>query len=134
MYVSIYVLMCIKIYARVYMYELIFHIFIKGSVCCFRLYTHAVIEPFVIATNRQLSVMHPIYKLLKPHLRDTMNMNSLSRQILIHANGAIERNFYPGKFAMSLTSDAYKSWNLMDHALPADLCKRYVFASDQIDG
>ncbi|RCT96360.1 arachidonate 15-lipoxygenase, partial [Acinetobacter baumannii] len=26
--------------------------------------THAVIEPVIIAANRQLSVVHPIYKLL----------------------------------------------------------------------
>ncbi|XP_020258188.1 linoleate 9S-lipoxygenase 5, chloroplastic-like [Asparagus officinalis] len=94
------------------------------------LYTHAAIEPFVIATNRQLSVMHPIYKLLSPHYRDTMNMNSLARQLLIHANGPVERNFFPGKFAMSLTSEIYKSWNLMDHALPTDLCKRGVAAME----
>ncbi|RID62660.1 hypothetical protein BRARA_E01718 [Brassica rapa] len=33
------------------------------------LQTHAVIEPFIIASNRQLSVVHPIYKLLHPHFR-----------------------------------------------------------------
>ncbi|ONM35743.1 lipoxygenase2, partial [Zea mays] len=31
--------------------------------------THAVMEPFVIATNRQLSVTHPVHKLLLPHYR-----------------------------------------------------------------
>ncbi|KAM7481473.1 hypothetical protein LguiB_006056 [Lonicera macranthoides] len=41
--------------------------------------THAVIEPFVIATNRQLSVLHPIYKLLQPHFRETMNINAVAR-------------------------------------------------------
>ncbi|KAI3977481.1 hypothetical protein MKX01_000394 [Papaver californicum] len=30
-----------------------------------QLYTHVVIEPFIIATNRQLSVLHPIH--YKPH-------------------------------------------------------------------
>ncbi|MCH80837.1 linoleate 9S-lipoxygenase-like, partial [Trifolium medium] len=35
--------------------------------------THAVVEPFIIATNRHLSVVHPIHKLLLPHYRDTMN-------------------------------------------------------------
>ncbi|GMY21576.1 probable linoleate 9S-lipoxygenase 5 [Fagus crenata] len=52
------------------------------------LHTHAAIEPFVIATiatNRQLSVLQPIYKLLHPHFRDTMNVNALARQVLINA-------------------------------------------------
>ncbi|MCH79450.1 lipoxygenase, partial [Trifolium medium] len=34
--------------------------------------THAVVEPFIIATKRHLSVVHPIHKLLLPHYRDTM--------------------------------------------------------------
>ncbi|KAF5952257.1 hypothetical protein HYC85_010201 [Camellia sinensis] len=42
--------------------------------------THAVIEPFMIATNRQLSVFHPIYKLLDPGFCNTRNINALTRQ------------------------------------------------------
>ncbi|MDK0841608.1 lipoxygenase family protein, partial [Clostridium perfringens] len=56
--------------------------------------THAVIEPFVIATNRQLSTLHPIYKLLHPHFRDTMNINALARQILINAGGVLESTVF----------------------------------------
>ncbi|KAM6576484.1 hypothetical protein CsatB_028321 [Cannabis sativa] len=59
--------------------------------------THAVIEPFVIATNRQLSALHPIYKLLQPHYRDTMNINALARQSLVSVDGVIESTFLPGK-------------------------------------
>ncbi|KAE8710611.1 Detected protein of unknown function [Hibiscus syriacus] len=38
--------------------------------------THACGEPYVIATNRQLTVMHPIYRLLHPHLQYTMEINT----------------------------------------------------------
>ncbi|WCJ23731.1 Linoleate 9S-lipoxygenase [Euphorbia peplus] len=92
--------------------------------------THAVIEPFVIATNRQLSVLHPIYKLLHPHFRDTMNINALSRQILINAGGILEHTVFPARYSMELSAIVYKKWVLTEHALPADLLKRGVAVRD----
>ncbi|KAM0025660.1 putative linoleate 9S-lipoxygenase [Helianthus debilis subsp. tardiflorus] len=86
--------------------------------------THAVIEPFIIATNRQLSVLHPIYKLLKPHFRDTMNINALARQILINAGGVLEMTVFPAEYAMEMSAVLYKNWVFPEQALPADLLKR----------
>nr|XP_009625816.3 probable linoleate 9S-lipoxygenase 5 [Nicotiana tomentosiformis] len=92
--------------------------------------THAVVEPFVIATNRQLSVLHPIYKLLHPHFRDTMFINAFARQTLINACGIVEMTVFPSKFAMEMSAVIYKNWMFLDQALPTDLIKRGMAVED----
>lgn len=93
--------------------------------------THAVMEPFVVATNRQLSVMHPIYKLLHPHLTYTLAINSLAREILINGNGIIEKSFSPNKYSMELSSAAYDQlWRFDLQALPNDLIDRGIAVVD----
>ncbi|KAG2379963.1 Seed linoleate 9S-lipoxygenase [Vigna angularis] len=94
------------------------------------LHTHAVIEPFAISTNRNLSVLHPIYKLLHPHFRDTLNINSLARKSLISAGSVIEQTFLPGPYSMEMSSAIYKNWVFADQALPKDLIKRGLAFED----
>nr|KYP63639.1 Lipoxygenase [Cajanus cajan] len=92
--------------------------------------THAVVEPFVIATNRHLSVVHPIHKLLLPHYRDTMNINALARNVLVNAEGIIESTFLWGNYALEMSAVVYKDWVFPEQALPADLIKRGVAVED----
>ncbi|KAI5071290.1 hypothetical protein GOP47_0013541 [Adiantum capillus-veneris] len=92
--------------------------------------THAAIEPFIIATHRQLSAMHPLYVLLLPHFRNTMNINALARKELIQVDGVIEKGFSPGRYSMELSSVAYKSWQFDEQSLPVDLIKRGVAVKD----
>eukprot|EP00884_Botryococcus_braunii_P022835 jgi/Botrbrau1/9235/Bobra.0028s0030.1 len=80
------------------------------SVISHWLRTHTILEPFIIALHRCLSVMHP---LMKPHMRNTLNMNAQGRAGLTHAGRTryelkLESIFTPGKFVMPMSS----AWNL----------------------
>ncbi|KAG4940000.1 hypothetical protein GLYMA_16G008700v4 [Glycine max] len=93
--------------------------------------THANLEPFILAAHRQLSAMHPIFKLLDPHMRYTLEINTLARQSLIHADGIIENCFTPGRYAMEISSAAYKNfWRFDMDSLPADLIRRGMAVAD----
>ncbi|XP_009354688.2 linoleate 13S-lipoxygenase 2-1, chloroplastic [Pyrus x bretschneideri] len=93
--------------------------------------THCCTEPYIIAANRQLSVMHPIYRLLHPHFRYTMEINALAREALINADGIIESSFSPGKYSMEFSSVAYDQlWRFDMEALPADLIRRGMAVED----
>ncbi|KAJ8755920.1 hypothetical protein K2173_024465 [Erythroxylum novogranatense] len=93
--------------------------------------THASLEPFILAAHRQLSAMHPIYKLLDPHMRYNLEINALARQSLISADGVIENCFTPGRYAMEISASAYKnSWQFDMESLPADLIRRGMAVPD----
>ncbi|RXI05464.1 hypothetical protein DVH24_006721 [Malus domestica] len=88
--------------------------------------THCCTKPYIIAANRQLSAMHPIYRLLHSHFRYTMEINALARESLINAGGIIESSFSPGKYSLQLRSVAYDQlWRFDMEALPANLIRRY---------
>lgn len=87
--------------------------------------THCAVEPYAIAANRRLSQMHPVYRLLHPHFRFTMEINAQARATLINAGGIIESSFAPGRHSMLLSSGVYDAfWRFDEEALPADLIRR----------
>ncbi|XP_010932453.2 putative lipoxygenase 5 [Elaeis guineensis] len=93
--------------------------------------THACMEPFIIAAHRQLSAMHPIFKLLKPHMRYTLEINALARQILINGDGVIESGFTPGSCCMEISASFYRDhWRFDQEGLPADLIRRGMAIED----
>lgn len=92
---------------------------------------HACAEPYIIATHRQLSSMHPIYKLLHPHMCYTLQVNAFSRKSFISADGIVEALDSAGKYGVELSSAAYKNlWRFDMETLPADLVRRGMAVED----
>ena len=57
-------------------------------------------EAYGVATMRNLPDPHPLYKLLQPHFRYTMSINSAARATLISKDGIIAQNFAIGSDGM----------------------------------
>uniref|UniRef100_A0A804LEN3 Lipoxygenase n=1 Tax=Zea mays TaxID=4577 RepID=A0A804LEN3_MAIZE len=88
--------------------------------------THAVMEPFILAAHRRMSAMHPVFKLLHPHMRYTLEINALARQSLISADGVIESCFTPGPVSFEISAAYYRDhWRFDLEGLPSDLVRRH---------
>ncbi|XP_051757082.1 polyunsaturated fatty acid 5-lipoxygenase-like isoform X2 [Ctenopharyngodon idella] len=53
--------------------------------------THLISEVFEIAMYRQLSAVHPVHKLLKPHVRFTIAINAEAREKLVSDGGVFSK-------------------------------------------
>ena len=72
---------------------------------------HLIIEPIVVASNRQLSVQHPVLTLLKPHFRFTININDDALTGLIAPGGVVAVNVGVSiESTRALLTQAHMNW------------------------
>lgn len=57
--------------------------------------THLVVEPFVMATHRQLPPTHPLFILLTPHFQGTLAINNAAQQLLVAPKGGVNQLLAP---------------------------------------
>ncbi|MBE9029281.1 lipoxygenase [filamentous cyanobacterium LEGE 11480] len=95
--------------------------------------THFVMEPFAVATARQLADSHPLNLLLTPHLRFMLANNHLGRERLINKKGPVD-NLLAGtrEESLALVKSAYKSWSIDQFAFPVDLKNRGMADTDRL--
>ncbi|KAL6118860.1 uncharacterized protein ACO6RY_03564 [Pungitius sinensis] len=89
--------------------------------------THLVVEVFCVATLRQLPAVHPIYKLMAPHLRYTLEINCRGRSQLISPDGIFKRVVSTGgEGLMILAQREYKTLTYRSLQPPHDFPDRGV--------
>jgi hypothetical protein len=91
--------------------------------------THLVLEAIAVSTQRQLSISHPLHKLLTPHFRFTMAINHAARTGLLAHGGPIDTVFsmgVDGGFQLMGNVWTDPSWAFSDYELQHDLESRGV--------
>ena len=80
---------------------------------------HLIIEPMVVATHRQLSETHPLYALLIPHFRFTININDDAIHSLVVPGGVVACNVgIDIESSLDLVAKAHQAWR-WDQRMPA---------------
>ncbi|KAJ0050781.1 hypothetical protein NL108_005878, partial [Boleophthalmus pectinirostris] len=87
--------------------------------------THLLAEVFTVALLRNVSSVHPLYKLLMPHTRYTLQINILARQTLISPDGFFAKHAASGREGMFTILDrAMSSLTYSSLCLPDNIAER----------
>ncbi|KAL1277276.1 hypothetical protein QQF64_023949, partial [Cirrhinus molitorella] len=89
--------------------------------------THLISEVFAIAMYRQLAAVHPVYKLLIPHVRLTVAINTAAREQLICESGLFDKANSTGGSALGeVIQKAMKTFTYKSLCFPEAMKARGV--------
>ncbi|RXN17464.1 arachidonate 5-lipoxygenase-like isoform X1 [Labeo rohita] len=95
--------------------------------------THLICEVFAIAMYRQLPAVHPIFKLLIPHVRFTIAINTAAREKLISTSGLFDRANSTGGIALvQVIQKAMKTLTYKSLCFPEAMKARGVDNKDDL--
>ena len=98
--------------------------------CC-----HFIIEAFIVATMRNLPDPHPIFKLLRPHMRTTLSINWRARETLLNDGGLFDQILsIGGEGKNELFRRASGLYNLQWNNIAKDVKERGVDNRDELPG
>ncbi|XP_070845516.1 hydroperoxide isomerase ALOXE3-like [Chaetodon trifascialis] len=87
--------------------------------------THVMSELVAMATFRNFPMVHPLYKLLVPHFRFTLEIDTLARQLLLADGGSLkEYTAVGGAATVEFLRRALASLTYHDLCLPNDITGR----------
>ncbi|XP_041641858.1 arachidonate 12-lipoxygenase, 12R-type-like isoform X2 [Cheilinus undulatus] len=91
--------------------------------------THLLAEVFAVSLLRHIPMVHPLYKLLIPHTRYTLQINHLARLLLISKTGVFTQFASSGgKDMFTILKRALSSVTYSSLCIPDDIAERGVEA------